>query len=146
MSQPLGNFAKYIGTWYEHYVLPVIPVRATLKIKMDGSTVDPTQLGKVPGQRHRGEWSGFRDWTAHRTHETDLIRWQNWSAKERISACMRTAEMPAIDCDVDNYEDAAMVEMIITNILGPSAIRKRNNSPRFAVFFKWKAGTRRQVT
>src|SRR5229473_2596490 len=61
MSQPLGNFAKYIGTWYEHYVLPVIPVRATLKIKMDGSTVDPTQLGKVPGQRHRGEWSGFRD-------------------------------------------------------------------------------------
>ena len=44
------DFTSYIGTCFEHWILPVLPCAARLEVRENGTTIDPANCGKIPGK------------------------------------------------------------------------------------------------
>ena len=74
------NFKKWEGTPFGPHILPIIPVGAKLK---EGCTIDPGQLGKVPGNWLRDEkvWTGFHEW--RRPPRRSRVSWRTGIAGRR---------------------------------------------------------------
>jgi hypothetical protein len=141
---PLGDFTRFIGTSYEPWILPVLPVGATLKLHEDGTTIDPANCGKIPGKfiRSAGGWVGFAGWQTHWTNKFDLERWQEWQTPELpVPVCMRLDEHPVVDLDVNRADDLAELLSMLATEVGPAPARTRPNSTRRALIYKWEPGT-----
>jgi hypothetical protein len=50
MVKPLGDFTRFIETYYEGHILPILPVGAKLLPRDDGTTLDASNKGKIPRQ------------------------------------------------------------------------------------------------
>jgi hypothetical protein len=149
MTTSPPDFTRYIGTSYERFILPVLPFGAVLKMRMDGTTLDPSNCGKIPGKllahgngRGQPAWIGFQDWSTHVTTKFDLELWQRWHTPTLpVPICMRLPEHPAGDCDINREDDRDEVVGIFQEVCGVGPMRTRPNSPRVTLLFKWEAGT-----
>jgi len=93
-----SKFVKYAGTPFQQYILPIIPVGATLSPQ---SKISPDQLGKIPGRYNcdQGNWVGFKDWsTFSSTHNPRMLQhFQEWQEKCGLARRDRT-EPARIPC------------------------------------------------
>ncbi len=110
-------------------VLPVIPPDAETEPHL------MKNRGKIPG-RHRGGhgWCGFGGWTKHVTTAADIDLWRTWPG---AGLCLQTAELPALDVDVEAPEVAAALDRLIRDRVGRGVlVRTRGSSPRRAFLFR----------
>jgi hypothetical protein len=138
----MSSFLKFIGTPFEAFILPVIPAGAKL---MEGSTLSPYTLGRVPGKwlSNIGAWTGFSEWQNHRATKFSLDLWQNWQAEAgfALGIGMQTAEFPVIDIDSNDAEIVDAIHRVALRHLGWSPVRRREDSPRRVLCYKLKRGT-----
>jgi P4 family phage/plasmid primase-like protien len=145
MSHPKSDFLKFIGSFFEPFILPIIPAGAKLG---EESALASEQLGKIPGRFAWGpkEWYGFARWQAYRTRKGDLERWQEWQephlADSAIAIGLRLGVFIAIDIDINNHELADKAELICVMILGkPFCVRRREGSARRVLIYGHQART-----
>lgn len=145
-------FKDFVNTPFAKYVLPIIPVGAKL---VAGSTLTPDRLGKIPGRRYSdkatGEtgWGGFTksrpwqdEWKLRQNSERSipgimatLDRWYEQDGFKPVIG-MRSRELPAIDCDIEDAFIADLAFKIFTKRLGDAPVRRRPNSNKFLLCFR----------
>jgi AAA domain len=147
MPNPPSDFLKFADTPFEGWILPIIPAKATLKPREDGKPgIAPENLGKIPGRyvASAGAWVGFINWQSHWADKNDLERWQGWQTHDTpIAIGMRTAEFPVVDIDSDDPEIVEAIQALASRCLGWSPVRRREDSPRRVLCYKWTPGPNR---
>jgi phage/plasmid-associated DNA primase len=139
-EKPLGDFTRFIGTPFETFILPNMPLDAVLAAD---SKVDPANRGRLPGSYRpdTNEWVGFYHWQFHQTTPQELAYWNMLSSTvSRLPVAMRLNEFHAVDCDVNHEGDMMEITTIIQEFLGFGPVRSRPNSPRKLFFFKKTPG------
>ena len=58
------DFTSYIGTCFEHWILPVLPCAARLEVRENGTTIDPANRGakyleSIGGQQYKMIFRGI---------------------------------------------------------------------------------------
>jgi hypothetical protein len=98
-------------------IVPIAPPGSPL---IDGSGIDPDDLGKVPGERKSAGWVGMNEWNRHKTTLTDCERWRDWGAGVGI-VC--GDGLMGIDADTMSEDNARIVAAEVERALGPTPIR-----------------------
>jgi hypothetical protein len=143
-DHPFSNFEKYIGTPFAKYLLPIIPVTATMS---SASKISTDQLGKIPGRMNADRtWIGFRDWPNFYWYSkpTFLEHWQQWQTEGGlvIPVGLNTIEYPAIDIDTDDERIANWFRSVTQRVMGVTpVVRRRNGAVRMVLIFKHKDRT-----
>jgi hypothetical protein len=136
------DFKKYIGTPFQEYILPIIPVSAKLS---PNSGISPQMLGKIPGRYHLLEhhWVGFGGWQSNRPTQTQLERWELHQLDTGPTAMgLITGEIVVIDCDSDDAEYVALQRRLAEEHLGITpVVRCRDGAVRVQLFYKRKPRT-----
>jgi len=138
------NFLKYVDTRLQRYVLPIIPVGATIKA---ASSLTSAHLGKIPGvmSGQNGEWVGFPAWQTNVTTKGMLLAWQTWQSTWNliIPLGLRTGDMiVVIDLDIENETYLTAVRDLVTQHFGETpVVRRREGSIRCVLVYRHKAGT-----
>lgn len=113
-------------------LLPIIPPGAEIG---EGSTIKPSQLGKIPGRYVRGEWWGLGGhWPTVGLSPADQTKAQNWPTG---NVGIRAEQFPGLDVDVNSEEARELVMGIVGMVLpthGP--VRTRAGSPRCLLPFR----------
>jgi putative DNA primase/helicase len=140
-DHPHSNFVKYIGTDFQPFILPIIPVDAQLS---DKSKLKPELLGKIPGlyNRQTKKWAGT-DWTGIRATPALLQLWQEQQKETGATAIgLITGEVVVIDIDCDKAEIVARIRRIAEKHFGPiEVVRTRDGSVRIQLFYAHKPNT-----
>jgi len=125
LRQP-GPLARLAEVGFAQYVLPAIPINATLAAT---SRVARGDRGKVPGKRKRdGTWTGWPKWTdtaeqlsAESIKKYDVID---------CGTCVRTGAVVGVDLDITAARLVEAVEQAAVRVMGPAPRRGRSNSAR----------------
>lgn len=142
-DHPLGPtvFRKFVGTPYQGYILPIIPVGASLS---PNSKLTPDHLGKIPGRYNaqEGHWAGW-DWQNNRTTKTQLERWELQQIETGpTAAAMNTVKFPGLDIDSDDEAFRDMVWALADQHLDKTpVVRCRDGSVRAVLFYEHKDHT-----
>jgi putative DNA primase/helicase len=145
MEVTFSRFEDYIGTPYETYIHPIIPVGSTMSAL---SKITPDRLGKIPGRmKPDGTWAGY-NWQAEwqYTKATTLRRYQAWQLEgvpKVIPIGLVTREYIAIDLDTEDEKVVEWFKAKIAAILGVTPVirRRDGNKTRMVLFFKHKNHT-----
>ena len=131
MTTP-NKFQPFIDRGLTQYILPCIPPAATLS---PNSKIPLENLGKVPGHynAHTGLWSGFSNWSNHVTTFEDL---EQWTPLPTDSICLLTGRLIGADIDIDDPVFAKEISDRFSMMLGDTATRSRDNSPRVVRAYK----------
>jgi AAA domain/Primase C terminal 2 (PriCT-2) len=129
-------FEKYLGTELAPELLAIIPPGVKLS---PGSTVDPKNLGKVPGTYNfgTGTWSGRRDWVEGLATETMIKEWRLYPDP---NIGIRAKYFPGIDFDIDLDWLIRDLLPVAEKHLGPSPVRGRDGSPRVMLIYSLAPG------
>ncbi len=145
MTIDKSDFLKFIGTPFEHYILPIIPAGATLAPE---SSLTADHLGKIPGKFAHGPryWFGFMGWQSYWTTKFDLEKWQGWQDPDKadtaIAVALRLRTVIAIDIDIDDPVLADEAELRVVMVLGkPLAVRLRVGNARRVLIYGHKTKT-----
>ncbi len=95
------------------------------------------QVGKTPSKLNgRGNVAGFSNWTQHIADDEDIER---WSSIPDYGICIQTRKLRALDVDIPDEVEAAVVKHFIEAFLKKNAnmpsfaIRSRDNSSKFLI-------------
>ena len=88
-------------------LLPIIPPGAPLTV---GTSLDPSDIGKVPGKLHGKRWSGFAGWANHRATLNDHNAWTLWQSRSGAGIGLQSRKFPGVDIDVT---DQALSDAIL---------------------------------
>jgi D5 N terminal like len=145
MTNPPSDFLKFVGTPFERYILPIIPVGAKLKAV---SKISQGQLGKIPGRWLPDErvWVGFTDWSRNYVYAgaSSLRAYQRWQTEcgMPVSVGMNTKVFNVVDIDSDSPEMADFIEGYAVKYLGQSpAVRLRHGSCRRVLVYEYDQHT-----
>jgi P4 family phage/plasmid primase-like protien len=131
------DFLKHIGTPLEAYILPIIPVGATLS---DTSGISDDNVGKIPGRYlpAKKAWVGFRGWSTYRATPASLKFWHLQQRETGPHAAgINTVVYIALDLDCDTVEERDMAWEAAKRTLGDTpVVRMRDGSPRVVLFYK----------
>jgi phage/plasmid-associated DNA primase len=142
MAHPFSDFEKYIGTPVEPFIIPIIPAKnadGTPTTLRPSSSLEPENLGKIPGLWYDDGWTGFGAWQNHRSTASNLRVWQGWQDKTGVAIPIGfiTADVHAADIDSDKQEIVDAHVALLNKHLGTSmVVRCRNKSTRCVLFYK----------
>lgn len=90
--------------------------------------------GKTPSiYNQSGQMAGFPKWTEYRAKPADVSKWRK---DHRLGICLQTRLVRALDCDVNDPDEAYDIEAFINTRLGIKLpCRRRSNSSKFAMLF-----------
>lgn len=90
--------------------------------------------GKTPSIFNgRNQLVGFPEWTKYRATSADVSKWRK---DDRLGICLQTRLVRALDCDVNDPDEAYDIESFINARLGIKLpCRRRSNSSKFAMLF-----------
>lgn len=130
----MTSFQSYRGTPYQRWLLPIIPVGATLSEK---SRITPENIGKIPGLRWPSGWSGFADWSKARIDKDRvLVAWDAWYPKDHWTIGLQSERFPGIDLDVEERWQAELARDVAFTVLGETIVRGREGSPRELLMYR----------
>jgi hypothetical protein len=135
-TEPIaGEFAKFAGTEFAKYVIPIVPVGAKLT---EFSTLTPDRLGKIPGIRYKEGWGGFgktcpwqNSWKfPPRSYEKLFRTYESWYEKDGFEPVvgMLSRLLIGIDIDTDDGSYGDIIQRVAERVLGLAPIRTRPNS------------------
>ncbi len=134
------SFASYVGTPFEPFILPIIPLGAPLS---PHSKLTPDKIGKIPGWRYDEGWGGFPKTTPWNKfickpgHLQKFPKWYSDLGRPEIVG-IQTKRFPACDVDWDDPKIAKFILDIAQDELGASCVRFRSNSGKALILYRLK--------
>lgn len=102
------------------------------------ATISPNSsiksIGKTPSRYNaHGQVVGFKDWTNYKATPSDI---DLWSQNQDLGICIQTRNVRALDIDITDPVEAALVEAVIARHLPGLPRRSRVNSSKFLAAFR----------
>ena len=132
------SFQDYRGSPFAEWLLPIIPVGATLTA---GSKIAPESIGKIPGLKEGARWAGFAGWTKVHINEKALAPWDGWYYPAPPTIGLQARNFPGIDLDVNDEGLAGLACSAAFKAFGPTIVRGRPNSPRQLLMYRLDQST-----
>jgi hypothetical protein len=132
----ISRFQKYLGTDLVPELLAIIPPGAQLSLN---SSVDPKNLGKVPGSynRHTEAWAGRKDWLEGVASDAMIREWSNYPDP---NVGIRAKYFPGVDFDIDLDWLVQKLLPIAERHLGCAPVRGRGGSSRVMLMYRLADG------
>jgi hypothetical protein len=124
------SFDAYANAGFGPDLLPILPHDAAIHPESPAFDSLTANKGKVPGQKRRGGWMGFSDWTENHADADDFTIWSGWGA----GIGMQGRRFPALDIDVDDSELADAIHKEALSSLGDAPARFGRGSRRILVY------------
>lgn len=120
------------------FILPIVS-NIHAAVLQGSSLARSNTLGKVPSVISRGKVVGLKSWTTYTASDKQLAEWRADSTN--YGFCIRLDRgFIAIDCDVNNPQDAAAIKDMLISVIGtdtPLPLRQRGTA-RWATIVRIK--------
>jgi hypothetical protein len=127
----MATFHDWNNAGFGVDLLPIIPPGASLTV---GTTLDPSDVGKVPGKLHGKRWSGFASWFGHVAGPADMAAWTLWQSKSGAGVGLQSRSFPGVDIDVTDQSLSDAIAVLADLKLGDAPERVGRAPKRLLVY------------
>ena len=79
-------------------------------------------------------WQGLKRWPIVKATPENVAEWKSWGPD--VGLGIRCDDVVGIDIDVTNEDEAAAVEALTVEILGPTPLRRVGKHPKVALYYR----------